>query len=234
MLFGGSETEAEEVVAEKAKECGSPLRVTDRSRLRVTRADLSGTEFTCGDKGPYTVSLLGAYQPQNAANVLEAVEILRENGVEISEEAVETGLASAEWHGRFELVSKEPCVIFDGSHNPDGVAYIAESLEKYFPGRKAVLLMGVMADKDYAKYPDMLGGVTEEIFTVCPDNPRALNERKLAECFAEKGIKATAYGDFGEGVAAALACAEQKGLPLVALGTLYMYAGFTEALRRAM
>ncbi|MBR0136613.1 MAG: folate family ECF transporter S component, partial [Clostridia bacterium] len=153
VLWGGGEGEAFEVVKKRAAECSSKLVCTDIGRLKVISETIDGTEIEFSGFGRLRLGLLGAYQPENAANVLTAVELLREQGLDISDEAVKRGLENAVWPARFELISKEPVVIFDGSHNPDGVALAAESIRKLFPGKKAVLLMGVMADKDYKKYP---------------------------------------------------------------------------------
>jgi dihydrofolate synthase/folylpolyglutamate synthase len=94
-----------------------------------------------------TLSLLGAYQPYNAAVVLTAVEVLGRYGVSISPKAVADGLSHAQWHGRFEVLRRNPYIIYDGAHNPDGVALAAESIRKaerlrtaiqgWFPGRTA-------------------------------------------------------------------------------------------------
>jgi dihydrofolate synthase/folylpolyglutamate synthase len=92
------------------------------------------------------------------------------------------------------------------------------------------MLIGVMADKDYALYPKMLGQYIDRVFTVKPDNPRALDSEKLAEVFANRGIPAKAFPDLAEGVKSAYEYAAAKKLPLLALGSLYMYKEFSESL----
>jgi len=121
-------------------------------------------------------------------------------------------------------------VIFDGSHNPDGIACAADSIRLYFGEKPVVLLIGVMADKDYGLYGEMLRGLAKCAFTVKPDNPRALDSQALAESLTEKGIPAQAFSDLGEGVRKAFGFAKKNGLPLIALGSLYMYRELTEVL----
>lgn len=230
VLFGGSSVEALNVIRSKAQEMGARLVLTDFSRLSVQKADLEGTDITFAGFGGLHLSLLGEYQPANAANVLTAVEMLREEGMEIPDEAVRSGLASVSWPARFELISADPVIIFDGSHNPDGVGHAANSIAHLFGEGNAVLLMGVMADKEYAKYPALLEHCARRIFAVKPENPRSLGAKELAETFAAKGIPAEAFADFEKGVKAAYSFAAENGLPLVAMGTLYMYKEFREAL----
>ena len=175
--------------------------------------------------------LLGMYQPQNAANVLTAVDILRNTGICINEDAVRKGLADARWHGRFELLGKEPVIIFDGSHNPDGIRSAAESISRYFGDSKISLLIGIMADKDYAHYADVLGSHIGKAFTVVPDNPRAMDCRKLADFFTSHGIGAEPFEVYSEGADAAYKYAKEHNAPLIALGSLYMYSQFTNAVK---
>ena len=87
-----------------------------------------------------------------------------------------------------------------------------------------------MADKDYHLYADMLGGYIHKAFTVKPDNPRSLDSDTLAAAFREKGIAAESFPVLDDGVRAALDEAKKNRLPLIALGSLYMYREFTAAL----
>lgn len=227
VLYGGADGDALDVISAKAKECGSELYRTDHSRLTVLKRSLDGTRISFRDVGEFDVALVGAYQAENAANVLTAVDILRGENVTISDEAVRLGFEKVIWPARFEVISHDPVIVFDGAHNPDGVKLAAETMDSVFD-KKAALLMGVMADKDYAKYPELLKKNAEMVFCVKPANPRSLEPQKLAETFAAAGINALGFDDFADGVRTALAYAAEKHIPLVAMGTLYMYDEFTK------
>ena len=54
------------------------------------------------------ISLLGSYQPRNAAVVLEAIDRLNESGFNISLDNIRDGLRDAKWSARFEILSKNP------------------------------------------------------------------------------------------------------------------------------
>jgi dihydrofolate synthase/folylpolyglutamate synthase len=149
--------------------------------------------------------------------------------MDIPAKAVREGLSAVKWHGRFEVLCEEPLIIYDGAHNPDGIRCAADSIRRYFD-KKVVMFIGVMADKEYGLYADMLGELADMVFTVKPDNPRSLDSSALAETFSSKGVRATACDDYSEGVKAAYDYAAEKRLPLIALGTLYMYRQFTETL----
>ena len=230
VYFGGDDPAAKKVIADKAKELGSELFVPEKNEVCLLAGNiLTGTEFAYKDR-LYSLGLLGSYQLKNARNVLECTEILRKLGVNIPESAVQSGLAAVRWHGRFELLATDPVIIIDGAHNPEGIAEAAESIRLYFGGQPVLLLMGVMADKEYATYPELLSGLAAKVFTVKPDNPRSLDSQTLAEVFSASGIEAEAFDDLTDGVKKAVETAKRSGMPLVALGSLYMYREFTESL----
>ena len=222
VLFGGNSKEALEVISEKA--INSKIFTVDYSNLSNISCTLLGSTFNFGEQN-FSLSMLGIYQPYNAAIAISAVEILRKNGLDISNKAVYEGLKSARLNGRFELIKENPIVIFDGSHNPHGVNAAIESIKNYFDG-KVVLLMGVMADKEYPEMVKTLSKVAAKAFTVKPKNPRALDSMLLADEFIRNGVDAEFSTELSAGVEKALTYAEKHQLPLIALGSLYMYSEF--------
>lgn len=222
VLFGGNNKEALEVISEKA--INSKIITVDYSRLSNISCTLSGSTFNFGEQN-FSLSMLGKYQPYNAAIAISAVEILRKNGLDISNKAVYEGLKSTRLNGRFELIKENPIVIFDGSHNPHGVNAAIESIKNYFDG-KVVLLMGVMADKEYPEMVKTLSEVAAKAFTVKPKNPRALDSKLLADEFIRNGVDAEFSTELSVGVQKAITYAEKHQLPLIALGSLYMYSEF--------
>lgn len=235
VFFGGESDNIPQSIINAAKEKSAPLFTKNWSEIKYNFPEsvfsLSGTSFNY--KGmKINLPLLGTYQLGNAVNVLNCVEILRDEGLEIPYNAVKSGIENSKWHGRFEVLRKKPIVIFDGSHNPDGIKYAAESIELYFKDKKIALLIGVMADKEYELYADMLGGLIDQCFAVSPDNPRSLDSRILAESFVQKGIGSSAFENLEDGVKAAFDHAKNKDIPLIALGSLYMYREFIEALEK--
>lgn len=230
VLYGGNNAEALEIIRETALKKKSPLTVTDKNRIKNVCSDIYGTSFIFAGFKEIRTSLTGTYQQYNIANALTAVEILRQYGLDIPDSCVKSGLESTKWHGRFELISENPVIIFDGAHNPDGIKQASESIEKYFKNQKIALLTGVMADKDYRLYPELLGKYISCAFTVTPDNPRALNSTFLADAFLNKNIPAVFFDDLNDGIKSAIDYAVKNNIPLIALGSLYLYKDFIKIL----
>ena len=73
--------------------------------------------------------------------------------------------------------------------------------------------------------------MAEKVFCLTPDNPRALSADKYAEEFNALGVDAVACQSVADAIRAAIAEARSTGLPIVALGSLYMYGEVVGALK---
>ena len=133
---------------------------------------------------------------------------------------------------RFEKLSEEPLIIYDGSHNPEGIEAAAVALKRYFGDKKVNLLTGVMADKDYSAMAKKLSVFAKKVFAVTPDNPRALNSKALAALYGELGVTSESFDSVYDGVSAAYRDIKESGVPLICLGSLYMYCEVADAHER--
>lgn len=209
-----------DVIRQKCRETGASLHIADFSQLVSEFDSLEGQSFTYRGE-PYALSLLGSHQLRNAATVLEAVEALRRRGWQLPQDAVEHGLYATVWPARFERVREEPCFIVDGGHNPQCARSVAENLLHYFPGQRRILLVGVLADKDYPALFAILNEAADEWICVTPDSDRALPAETLAAHLKQYGKPVTVCASIPEGVEAALAAAGEGGMAC-AVGSLYM------------
>ena len=233
VIYGGRDDEAFEVIAERAEATESCCRRVAHKAIKIRHMDVHGTVFDYDIVDNVRLSLCGSYQPDNASTVIETVRTLNVNGFYISEEALYEGLASAKWRARFELLNEDPIVIFDGSHNLQGVTAAADSVASFFGGERVALLMGVLADKEYDKMLDKILPLVEYAHCITPPSPRALDSEELAAECAARGVCSTSYRNLEDGVASAYEYAKTQNVPLVMLGSLYMYGDVVNALEKA-
>ena len=203
----------------------------DRSSYRQREATLNGTTFDYLHYTDLHLPLLGAYQPYNATLVLTAIGLLNEQGFAIDERAVRKGLASVRWPARFELLSRDPIIIYDGGHNPEGVRAAVASVKAYFGDVRVNILSGVMADKERGEMIETMKPVTARAFTVTPNNPRSLAAKDYAAQLVSYGISASSYDSVAEGAKAAIESSRKEGIPLICLGSLYLYEEVEAAVR---
>ena len=224
VIYGGSDESAKSVIENKAKEMESDFVAVDYSSLKINSMALEGTNFDYADYSGLKISLLGSYQPRNCAIVLNAVEILRKKGFEISDSDLREGLASAMWQGRFEILSCDPLIIFDGAHNPQGIEAAVESVKLYFGVQKICLVTGVLRDKDYTYIATKLSEVAKAAFTFTPDSPRALDSEEYAKVLRGAGIEAQSSDSIKVALDKAKAYAMVNNCPIICAGSLYAYA----------
>ena len=222
-LYGGEAGIAEDVIAAECVKMQSTLYKTDYSALSVSKMNLYESVFDYRDRSDMELGLLGAYQPRNAAIVLDAADILIREGVELSEDSIRYGLRNARWPARFEIIGREPTVIFDGAHNPQGIDAAVDSIKTYFPDEKVIIISGVLRDKDYGRISDRICEVAHSVYTITPSSPRALSCEEYAAVFASKGVDALPCSSVAEALSAAKKEAAKNGKAVLCLGSLYTY-----------
>jgi dihydrofolate synthase/folylpolyglutamate synthase len=209
-----------EVFERACREMGASLRVADSSALTPLSDSLEGQVFLRGGE-ELRLPLLGSHQLKNAAVVLEAIDILREKGYKISADAVRSGLARVRWPARFELLRREPDFVVDGGHNEQCARAVAENLRRYFPDKRRILLLGIMADKDVDAFLDAVAPVADEFVCVRPNSPRSLSAADLGKKLERFAKPVKLCGSVDEGIDAALEKAGREGVAC-AVGSLYM------------
>lgn len=229
VLFGGNCPDAETVISEKAKKLGCEYRKKDLSQLKNTKYGINGSVFDFGNIKNIEIPLVGAFQPENAASVIEAISILNRHGLNISEKALKSGLSKVRWKGRFEVLHRHPTVIFDGGHNEEGIAAAIKSA-KLCLDQRPIVISGVLRDKDHKKMAAEISEIANTVFTVTPSSPRALDAIEYAGDYLNTHVLAIPCASFDEAVSRGYLLAEQTDIPLLCVGSLYSYPDFKNAL----
>ena len=218
VLFQQSEN-VTDVVRRRCEELGVPLHIADFSQIKSEFDSLYGQSFSYRGE-VYALPLLGGHQLKNAAVVLELIEVLRGRGWKLEQGDVEHGLYAVHWPGRFELVSEEPLFVVDGGHNPQCAETVRDNLLHYFPDKRRILLLGILADKDYPELTAILNEAADEYICITPESPRALPAKELAD-FLNRFNKPVAVCDtIRDGVSLALDRSDGESV-VCAVGSLY-------------
>ena len=232
ILYCGKDPIAKEVISSRAASLSAPFYQVDRSSFRLLSADQEGSDFSYGSYEKLHIPLLGTYQPENAQNVLTALQLLQKGGIVIGEDAVRRGLESVRWPARFERIRKDPVIICDGGHNPEGIDCAVDSAKLYFPTQKLLLVCGVMADKDYPYMVKKLSEIAKEAHCLKPQNPRALAAEDMAAEFRKHGTHAIPYTACEDALQDAVCKAKKENLPILCVGSLYFYGEVVAALEK--
>lgn len=175
------------------------------------------------------IPLLGTYQLENAATALAALEVLKEQGYSIPDEAISKGFAGVSWPGRMEVLSRTPLIVVDGAHNPHSVVAMIGSLPKYFNYRRLVLIAGFSRDKKVADMVQHLAKKAARVYATRSRHPRSLAAGSLGQLFRAQGVADVIETDtVSQAVDLALQGA-QPGDLLLAAGSLFVAAEVREA-----
>ena len=187
--------------------------------------------FGHGRLGDYQlrIPLLGTYQLENAATALAALEVLKEQGYPISDEAISKGFADVSWPGRMEVLSRTPLIVVDGAHNPQSVVAMTGSLPKYLSYRRLVLIAGFSRDKKVADMVQHLAEKAARVYATRSRHPRSLAAGRLGQLFRAQGFADVVETDtVSQAMDLALEGAQQGDL-LLGTGSLFVAAEVREA-----
>ena len=145
------------------------------------------------------INLLGQHQLLNALTALLALEIMKNEGCNISSESVINGFSSCRFPGRFEIMSENPFIIIDGGHNIDGISHFTKTVKEYFKDKKIILFFGILKDKNPDEALNLILPISKEVYTLTPFSPRALKATELADLVKKHSdIKAIPLSSYDE------------------------------------
>ncbi|WON96946.1 folylpolyglutamate synthase/dihydrofolate synthase family protein [Sphingobacterium sp. UGAL515B_05] len=172
---------------------------------------------TAGHSADYQLDLKGSYQVKNLAGVLLAVDELRQQGFEISDQHVHQALknvqATTGIQGRWQQLSKDPFIICDTGHNEDGIHEVLKNLATTAYD-KLHFVIGAMRDKDLSHMLPYLPKDATYYFSA-PDMPRAMPSEELRKEAMEFGLTGLDYASVGAAFDAAKEAYQQGNLIFV-------------------
>lgn len=129
--------------------------------------------------------IYGRFQAENIQAALAMLAELRARELvePVGHGKLITALTRLELPGRMQLISPAPPVLLDGCHCPTAARALVETLNDHFPGRRAVLALAMMDDKDVtgtlralAEWPGW-----SQVWCYQGQTPRALTAERLTE-----------------------------------------------------
>jgi dihydrofolate synthase/folylpolyglutamate synthase len=129
----------------------------------------------------FEIPLLGYHQVINATVAYASLQVAKDQGLKVEDEAIREGFRSVDWPGRFQILSESPAVVIDCAHNRDSALKLRIALDDYFPGQLVTLVFGASTDKDIVgMFTDLLPRISRLIVTQA-EHPRAADLDSLAD-----------------------------------------------------
>ena len=213
--------EALEVIMQTCVQRENTLVMPNLSAVKIIQEGIDGTDIEYGNTELH-IPLAGRHQIANFITAYEAVKSLSKLGINVSEEDIVKGMSKIRFPARMEVLSRSPLIILDGAHNQAGAAALADTLKRYLK-EKPVLIMGMLADKDFETAIAALASSAKAFVAVRPDSPRALDPEKTAKIAEQYCDKVSACEDYKLAFFRALDLSD--GAPVVICGSLYLAGG---------
>ena len=162
----------------------------------------------------------GAFQHENAAVALTALEIVASEHHAITPECAHRGIENVCWPGRLQTISVHPEVIVDGACNIGAMMALRDYLLEKKSKDKIVAVFGICKDKEVNQVLEILGQAASQVVFTRADNPRAFSADALAQLSydTKKNFVET---DPVKAVKKAVSIAGTDGLVIVT-GSLYL------------
>lgn len=145
-----------DIIRKTCKEKNNVLHLVEENSIKNYSYDKDFQKFDYKNYKDILVNLKGKCQIRNSLLAIECIDILKEKGYEIREEAIKNGLKTIVHKARFEILNENPTVIFDGGHNEDAIKNLKEMLDMYYPSKKRIYIISILKTKDYKKVIDIL------------------------------------------------------------------------------
>lgn len=149
--------------------------------IQINKLDLNGQNLNLQINNQFfkniNYPLLGAHQLENLKAALTALSIFP--GVNYTQTLINSGLKRLQNHGRFEIIKKEPVIIYDVAHNTAGIKAAIATVKKLFPGKKIDLLVSFKATKRLEKLGEMFRELKGTVYITEMENTESIKSEKL-------------------------------------------------------
>ena len=221
-VTSNQEASAMAIIENTARSLKTPLAKSENIEINIISQELDKSIFEYNGT-EITLKLAGQHQIENAKTALATLEILRLNdNLNISDNDIKTGFFNAVNPARLETLCKNPIVLLDGAHNPNGIEALKNAIGKFLADKKIIGIMGMLADKDIDTSIKLLESTFHKIYTVPVDNPRALDSKTIAEKFNNLGFDATAFESAEVAFDTAFEEAKENNYAIIICGSLYL------------
>ena len=131
--------------------------------------------------------MAGKHQSENAAVAIAAWNRLNADGWSLPQSALLDALAQTQLSCRVELVSHEPTIVIDSSHNVASIEALTLALHDHFTPARKTIVFACSKDKEYEKMLDQLMRFADRlIVTQFHNNPRSVPVERLEALAREK------------------------------------------------
>lgn len=153
----------------------------DFSEINIINEDINGNEFSFREYKNVRTSLIGRHQAYNASLALSILSYLK-NFFVLDDEKIRQGIYKTTNPARLEIISDEPLILMDGSHNEESINFLISNLDK-FNYEKLILGFSILRDKEREKIIKKLAKYADTVVLTEIDSDRKSDINDLYNIF---------------------------------------------------
>jgi len=239
VVTGNLKPVSKKILSSIALEKNSPIYNSFKEKnYEIAERTETGFYFTLNKKKErYFFPVIGDYQIENICTAVNTLKIMKDTyGIAVDSDILKKGFQNIKinsgYKGRFEIVSEKtsdsPKLITDISHNVQGIKNIENNL-KYFKFDKAVIIFGMMNDKNYKDCILELKRLNHHVIFTKPEYSRSAKPEDLYNVIKGNKEKFDHRKNFKEAYELALSMTKKNDLILIT-GSFFLVSDFLRLL----
>lgn len=233
-VIGPLPPEAEAVVKQQLQHLGCPVWWPAPA---VRRGEGMACLTLAENQITYPLPLLGDHQLVNSALAIAALQLLRQRGWRIADQAIQQGMALAQWPGRLQWVEwldshhQPHPLLLDGAHNPGAALELRRYVDQWWaqrgePAGATQWLIGMLATKDHADIFRALLRPGDYLYLVPVAGDQSADPFALAAIAANLCLQLRHCQGYKHLAAGLGAITEELGTMKILCGSLYLIGDF--------
>lgn len=152
------------IIKDKCAKESNKLSIVNKENIKNYSYDQNFQKFDYKNYQNIEINLKGKIQTINASQCLEALDILKQKGYKIPENAIREGLKTVVHKARMEQINNNPTIIFDGGHNESAIQNLQDTIKQYYQNEKKVYIISILKTKDHNTIIEKLSQDREAVF----------------------------------------------------------------------
>ncbi|MQG18530.1 MAG: hypothetical protein FI687_01975 [SAR202 cluster bacterium] len=190
--------DAFEVIANISKSKNSEIISVEKNySWRRTHFDFYGQKFIlkrCDKTFDLFTNNLASYQMENIATAISVIDVIKDQGMNVSDKSIKNGVAKFDWSGRLEVLQKDTNILIaDGSHNAHGMEKTLKSIKKDFDFEEMIVVLGVLRGHNLHGISEQFIGINSKFVAVNSREPRALPSSDVFEILQSQGLNLISF-----------------------------------------
>lgn len=152
-----------------AFENNAPLQSFEKEEIQNVELSDKSNKFDFRNYKKISTKLIGIHQLYNASLAIMVLDYLKDE-FNLTDEDIYNGVFNSENVGRLQIVSQNPRIMLDGSHNQESINALKNSLEA-IEYDKLIIGFTILFDKDYDYVIKELSNLADELIVTTVQIP---------------------------------------------------------------